>query len=236
MKTIVENINSFKNLKVVTKQQDLKNRDRDASRRISKNQDLKIIDKVLKAKIKYLENHYLKVTNISNEIEIPGIGEQLRLITQQQFNAFTLILFILQNFKSADSITLIVYSIDSKTIVSIFDMLDDGLIKHLTIILSSPMKKLQPKRYEQLKSGFEKRKSKNNLRIALTENHAKISLIQCDENFFVIEGSGNFSSNARIEQYLFENNKQSFEFHQSWINELVFNPETLKWKRLEVFK
>lgn len=236
MKILVENIDSSKRVKVFTKHQDLKNRDKDAARRISKNQDLKIIDKVLKAKIKYLESQYLKVENISKIIEFPKVGEQLRLITQQQFNAFTLILHILQNYKIAESVTLIVYSIDAKTIASIFDMLDDGIIQQLTIVLSSPMKKLQPKRYEQLKSGFQKRKHQNNIRIALTENHAKITLIKCSENYFVIEGSGNFSSNARIEQYLFENNKQSFDFHMSWLNEIVFKPETLKWKRLEIFE
>lgn len=38
--------------------------------------------------------------------------------------------------------------------------------------------------------------------------------------FFVFEGSGNMSDNARIEQYIYENSKQSFEFHKKWMTEL----------------
>jgi len=34
------------------------------------------------------------------------------------------------------------------------------------------------------------------------------------------EESGNMSDNARIEQYVYENNKQVFEFHKQWIGEL----------------
>lgn len=40
-------------------------------------------------------------------------------------------------------------------------------------------------------------------------------------NHFVFEGSGNMSDNARIEQYLYENNQKTFNFHKQWMNDLV---------------
>jgi hypothetical protein len=42
-----------------------------------------------------------------------------------------------------------------------------------------------------------------------------------DGNHFVFEGSGNMSDNARIEQYVYDNNEQIFEFHKTWMNELI---------------
>ena len=54
------------------------------------------------------------------------------------------------------------------------------------------------------------------------DNHAKITCIKDGVgNFFVMEGSGNLSDNAKIEQLLFENNRDSFEFHAGWIREAV---------------
>ena len=42
-----------------------------------------------------------------------------------------------------------------------------------------------------------------------------------DNRYFVVEGSGNLSNNARIEQYLFEQSKEMFDFHKSWVDEIV---------------
>ena len=35
-----------------------------------------------------------------------------------------------------------------------------------------------------------------------------------------MKGSGNMSDNARIERYVYENNKEVSEFHKEWIGEL----------------
>lgn len=41
-----------------------------------------------------------------------------------------------------------------------------------------------------------------------------------EDEYFVIEGSGNLSDNARIEQYLFEQCKETYDFHVSWMQDL----------------
>ncbi len=60
-----------------------------------------------------------------------------------------------------------------------------------------------------------------NFRMFLPHNlHAKILLAKCEENYYVLTGSGNFAKNARIEQYNFVNNKELFYFYLNNIEEL----------------
>ena len=47
--------------------------------------------------------------------------------------------------------------------------------------------------------------------------HTKILCCRIKDKYYVIEGSGNLSDNARIEQYLFERSKKSYNFHKNWI-------------------
>jgi len=48
-------------------------------------------------------------------------------------------------------------------------------------------------------------------------NHSKITLIETKGDFFVFEGSGNWSENAQFEQYLFFNYKALYDFRLSCI-------------------
>ena len=45
-------------------------------------------------------------------------------------------------------------------------------------------------------------------------NHSKVQLIKSDGNYFVVEGSGNFSENAANEQYIFVNNEEVYRFRK----------------------
>jgi hypothetical protein len=60
--------------------------------------------------------------------------------------------------------------------------------------------------------------TQKNLTVGFACSHAKIALIKTKaENKIVFEGSGNMSDNARIEQYIFENNPYVYDFHYNWI-------------------
>lgn len=41
-----------------------------------------------------------------------------------------------------------------------------------------------------------------------------------ENNYYCIEGSANMSMGSQIEQYVIDNDKQLFEFHESWIKEV----------------
>lgn len=49
----------------------------------------------------------------------------------------------------------------------------------------------------------------------------KISIMKTAKgNFYNLEGSGNFSFNGRLEQYIIDNDKSIFDFSKEWITEI----------------
>lgn len=53
------------------------------------------------------------------------------------------------------------------------------------------------------------------------KNHAKVTLCQIDKNYIVIEGSANFTSNPRIEQFVISNSIELYNFHKEWMNKIL---------------
>ena len=58
-----------------------------------------------------------------------------------------------------------------------------------------------------------------NIHTGLKRVHAKIILIRVENEFYSLEGSGNVSTNAEIEQYCLTTGKETFDFHKKWITE-----------------
>ncbi len=61
------------------------------------------------------------------------------------------------------------------------------------------------------------RKKYNSVDCNFCVSHCKIMCAKRGDNYFTIEGSGNLSGNARIEQYVMANSREIFEFHSEWI-------------------
>ena len=142
-------------------------------------------------------------------IIMPKNNEQIRIITKKQINTFDFILAVLLNEKIIE-LYLTTYSIGKKTILQLKDLLDSGKILKLTLLINDGFKKFKPTEWNLLKT--------LNSQIKAEHNHSKIALIKTDKNYYVIEGSGNYSTNGSIEQYCFDNNKNIFDFHKNWIN------------------
>lgn len=178
-----------------------------------------IKEKSIKRIIKNDEVHYLKAKSLKQLCIKPKPNEQYRIITEKQFNAYAFILYILET-EIIEKLSIAIYRINEPTVQSIIKLIDSKKIKVANFVISSFFN--QTKRPEQwallLKSYCEKSKV---CRHRYTHNHAKVILIQTKENYYVFEGSGNMSDNARIEQYIFENNKQVYNFHLSWIEEIM---------------
>lgn len=186
----------------------------------SKEIDTKIVkDKATKRIIKNDKIHFAKAKKLSDLCGFPKKDEQYRIVTEKQFNAYALILHILQD-RQIDEMYLAIYRINEPTVSSIIDFIVSGRIKKATFIISSFFN--QTKKPEQWAIKLRKFCEENeNCRHIYTHNHAKVLAIKSGEDYFVFEGSGNMSDNARIEQYLYENNKQSYDFHKNWMLEIT---------------
>jgi len=176
--------------------------------------------KALKRIIKNNEIHFLKAKNLSDLCIKPLPNEQYRIITEKQFNAYALILHLLET-ELIDEMYLAIYRINEPTVDSIIDFILSGKIKKSTFVISNffNQTKVPEKWADKLRDFCSKN---NNCSHVYTHNHSKILAIKTESNnYYIFEGSGNMSDNARIEQYIYENNKNVFEFHKEWMAKLI---------------
>lgn len=178
-----------------------------------------LCDKMIKRMMKNDNIHYFKASNLNNLCPIPKNGEQYRIITEKQFNAYALILALIEK-SHIDELYLAIYRINEPTVESIISLIEKGHIKKATFIISNYFNQTKkPEKWaKRLKEYCDGNK---NCRHTYLHNHSKVLIIKQGENYYVFEGSGNMSDNARIEQYVYENNKQTYDFHKSWMEELL---------------
>jgi len=167
------------------------------------------------------EIHFIKAKALSDLCQKPKKNEQYRIITEKQFNAYALILHLLES-EPIDEMYLAIYRINQPTVKSIINFIEADKIKNATFVISNFFNQTKkPERWAiELKEYCEKKK---NCRHIYIHNHAKVLAIKTKTGYYIFEGSGNMSDNARIEQYLYENNKEVFDFHKNWMLELINN-------------
>lgn len=51
--------------------------------------------------------------------------------------------------------------------------------------------------------------------------HSKITIIRSEKFNLSIEASANYSNNQRIENFTITENKDVFNFHKNWMNEII---------------
>lgn len=62
---------------------------------------------------------------------------------------------------------------------------------------------------------------KNNWQYISTNNHAKLILMRTEQNYYVLETSGNLNENPKIEQFSFEESKELYNFYYEFIKEVL---------------
>lgn len=196
-----------------------------------KKSDHKISEHVLrqravKRRMRNDELHFKSAKALEDLCVEPRQGEQWRIVTEKAFNAYALILHVVRT-RVIDELCLAVYRINEPTVEAIIEMVTDGRIKKATFIISSFFNQTKkPERWAMRLKEFADADPR--CRHVYTHNHAKVVCIKSGEDHFVFEGSGNMSDNARIEQYLYENNEMTYNFHKQWMEELADGKESGK--------
>jgi len=172
------------------------------------------------ARIKY-EKIILEKVNHFTEIVGKDLDKnvQYRFVTAKSFNAISVIEWIRQNYK-LEEVFIAIYRMNQKSVTKIIEIINNSNTS-MVIVLSSFFR--ENKKYEKwCRMLIDFTKNNNNIKVLFAWNHAKVFIAKttCGKHI-VFEGSGNLSDNARVEQYLIENNEISFNFHKKWINEIT---------------
>jgi len=165
---------------------------------------------------KYLLAHYEKIKNLDKDLKrLPSADEFFFLQSDVQFNAFTFILFM-SKYGRIKKLHATTYSINRKVIDALIQLYDKGQIEQIEVLVSDSLKSRNPSVIDYLNAQLLHRP---NFKIKYTWVHAKVSLMETDHGYYVIEGSGNWAANAQYEQYLFTQSKGLYDFRMKLFTE-----------------
>jgi hypothetical protein len=172
------------------------------------------------ARVKYEEivckkaNHFMQI--VDGDL-LPNV--QYRIITENSFNAISVIEY-LSKYNDLIEIYIAVYRMNQQAVNKLTTFINDENIS-CNILLSSFFR--ENKKYEKWCADLiSLGQGKKNVNVCFAWNHAKVFIAKTKENrHIVFEGSGNLSDNARIEQYIIEDNKFTYDFHKEWMNDLI---------------
>lgn len=175
------------------------------------------------AEKKFVENekrHYAAARALSDLCAEPAEGEQWRIVTEKSFNAYAFICQLLQG-GNIDDLWLAIYRINESTVRALTEMISDGRIRHANFIISSFFNQTKkPERWALQLARFCAENAKKT-RFVYLHNHAKVVAAKRGDAYFVFEGSGNMSDNARIEQYLYERSETTYRFYERVFDDLI---------------
>ena len=179
------------------------------------------------ARVKYQK---IVAKSASNMMAIVGNkleqGIQYRIVTNNSFNAISVYEFLATHEKITE-MHIAVYRMNQRAVLFIKNIIDKNKIP-ATIIVSSFFR--ENKKYERWANELiAYAQSSTLVKVGFSWNHAKVFLAKtASGKHIVFEGSGNLSDNARIEQYIIEDNEQVFNFHKQWITQLLNNEKDSK--------
>lgn len=165
---------------------------------------------------KYLVAHYEKIKNLDKDLQrLPTTEEFFFLQSDTSFNAFTFIPLVGKK-EAIKTLMASTYSISRKVIDALIQLHDEGIIESITLMISDSLIKRNPSTIDYLNALIS---SRANFKVIYSWVHAKVCILETKSNFYTIEGSGNWASNAQYEQYTFANSKGLFDFRKTLFTE-----------------
>lgn len=158
-----------------------------------------------------------KIEDVFNEMPKPK--EYIHVVSDGSFDYFGIVQRIIELNEGAFTMHASTWTMNYNNIENLLTLIKVGRIKNCTIIVGEYLRQREPLVFETLKQGlYESGKG----RLNAFKNHCKIICLSNGIDYFVCEGSANFTANPRAEQHILTNNKELYEFHVNWMNE-TFN-------------
>jgi hypothetical protein len=100
----------------------------------------------------------------------------------------------------------------------ICEQVDSGNLKSLVFVISVRQKQLKKSDYAHMIEEFKKR---SQIKIRVCNCHAKTFSAKVGDNYYTVTGSGNWTKNPRIENYIVMNQIEPFEHNKEWMEEMI---------------
>ncbi len=178
-------------------------------------------DRSLILRERFLSLHEEKVESLKQlGGRLPGQGEMFMIWTMKSFNAFTFIPYLIGELGRIDYLVLSTYSINRRIIDSLVKKINQDKIGHVKLFISDSIKYRMPRVVDHMNSTVNQLEQ---FTVHYAWNHSKITLVEAAGNFYLVEGSGNWSENAQHEQYIFINDRKAYDFRMKCITDGLYN-------------
>ncbi len=161
-------------------------------------------------RVKFDEMHERKIASLKMLMgDLPKDNEIFFLETTNSFNAFTFIVYLIKHAGRIDELFIATYSINRRILDSLTRRLQKNQISDVYLYIAESIRYRMPKVKDQLATMQEQME---NFQVEYAWTHKKVIAARVGDDYYVIEGSGNFSENTAEEQYIFLKSKRIYEF------------------------
>lgn len=156
--------------------------------------------------------------------EAPGPGEQIHLVSESKYDFGTWIPQIIGWVDTVDELYCSTWVASQKNVVDLVALWDAGKIPRgkVSVLTGKFFKRRETSVYCLMLDAIRERGG----RFRALYNHAKVLLLAnaAKNAWFTVEGSANLTGNPQVEQYVITNDRELYQWHREWMEELLTAP------------
>ncbi len=173
-----------------------------------------------KAEMKKIERLLYRDKHCKEVVDFPNNDEVSIYVSKGLSDAGSFLYAFYEKFGIIEEALIATWTISKANVLKLIEYIDSGKIKNLTFLLNDGMLKTSSTKpiYGLLRVEFDKR---NNIKYSVANSHAKVQAYKSGETMITISGSGNWSLNPRIEDYVLIGGEKTFNFTKNWIQDLM---------------
>ena len=172
---------------------------------------------------------YKNAKELSKEIQIKENERYFCIIDGSFIFGDFIEAFIYERAMKVKELTLSTLSMSQENIDSFYNLMQNGYIEKLNIIVSDFF--YSHERHNLVKYMYEKLDVDDRFQLSVCRTHTKICLFETEMNGgrkYIIHGSANLRSSDNIEQFMIEENKELYDFNYDFHKKIIDNFATVK--------
>jgi len=150
---------------------------------------------------------------------LPEPGETFHVVSNGTFDHFTFVPRIAEIMGTVDAFYGSTWTMNRQNALDLLELHDKGQLKTVALLTGLYFKRRETAVYATVLEGLQARGQ----RYIAFKNHAKVSLFAGieAETYITVEGSANYTANPRLENFTVTNDRQVYELHQAWMEEML---------------
>lgn len=192
--------------------------------------DIDINDRYCKPAMSHSKNVKFKnASQLSKAIEIKQNERYFCIIDGSFIFGDFIEAFITDRNMQVKELTLSTLSMSQENIDSFYNLMKNGYIEKLNIIVSDFF--YSHERHNLVKYMYERLDFDDKFQLSVCRTHTKICMFETEMNGgrkYVIHGSANLRSSDNIEQFMIEENSELYDFNYTFHKKIIDNFATVK--------